>query len=50
MEKYLKDRKGRQMDEAGHYCKMGTCIGKTIELQKEIDKIFPKIEKKVIER
>lgn len=49
MEKYLKDRKGRQMDDPSHYCKMGTSIAKTIELQKEIDKIFPKIEKKVLE-
>ena len=49
MEKYLKDRKGRQMDDPQHYCKMGTSIAKTIELQKEIDTIFPKVEKKVIE-
>ena len=49
MDKYLKDRRGRQMEDAAHYCKMGTAIGKTIELQKEIDRLFPKIEKKVIE-
>jgi hypothetical protein len=48
MEKYLKDRKGRQMDDAGHYCQMGTSIAKTIEVQKEIDKLFPRVEKKVI--
>ena len=48
MEKYLKDRKGRQMDDAGHYCLMGTSISKTIEVQKEIDKLFPRVEKKVI--
>ena len=45
----MKDRKGRQIDDAGHYCKMGISIAKTIEVQKEIDKLFPKIEKKVIE-
>ena len=49
MEKYLKDRKGRQMEDAGHYCQMGTSIAKTIEVQNEIDKLFPKVEKKVIE-
>ena len=49
MEKYLNGRKGRQMDDPQHYCKMGTSIAKTIELQKEIDKLFPKVEKKVIE-
>jgi len=48
MEKYLKDRKGRQMDDAGHYCLMGTSLSKTIEIQKEIDKLFPKVEKKTL--
>ena len=48
MEKYLKDRKGRQMDDPGHYCKMATALAKTIEVQKEIDKLFPKAESKVI--
>jgi predicted helicase len=48
MEKYLKDRKGRQMEDSGHYCRMGTSIAKTIDVQKEIDKLFPKVEKKVI--
>jgi hypothetical protein len=27
---------------------MGTSIARTIEVQKEIDKLFPKVEKKVI--
>ena len=49
MEKYLKDRKGRQMEDSGHYCRMGTSIAKTIDVQKEIDKLFPRVEKKVIE-
>ncbi len=48
MEKYLKDRKGRQMEDPGHYCQMGTSIAKTIEVQKELDKLFPQVEKKVI--
>ena len=30
MEKYLKDRKGRQMDDPAHYCKMATAITQTI--------------------
>jgi hypothetical protein len=37
------------MDDAGYFCKVGTSIAKTIEVQKEIDKLFPKVEKKVIE-
>ncbi len=49
LEHYLKARKGRQMDDAGHFCKMGSSIAKTIEVQKAIDKLFPKVEKKVIE-
>jgi len=49
MEKYLKDRKGRDMDDASHYCKIATCIAKTIEVQEKIDGIFSNAEKNVIE-
>jgi hypothetical protein len=48
LDHYVKDRKGRQLDDPGHYCLMGTSIAKTIEVQKETDKLFPKVEKKVI--
>lgn len=48
MEKYLKDRKSRQMDDPAHYCKMATAISKTIELQKQADALFKKAEKKVL--
>lgn len=49
LEKYLKDRKGRQMEDSGHYCRMAESISKTIELQNEIDKLFKKAEKEVID-
>jgi hypothetical protein len=49
LDHYLKDRKGRQMDDAQHFCKMAASLAKTIEVQKEIDQLFPKVEKKVIE-
>ena len=49
MEKYLKDRKGRPMDDPSHYCKMATAIAKTIELQKIISNLFLAVEQKVIE-
>lgn len=49
MEKYLKDRKGRQMEDAGHYCRMATAIARTIEVQEKIDVLFEKVEKEVIE-
>jgi len=49
--KWLKDRKGRvlTLGDIKHYCKVVTAIKKTIEIQKEIDKLYPKIEEKTIE-
>lgn len=49
MEKYLKDRKGRQMGDPGHYCKVATAIAETIEVQTAADKLFVQIEENVIE-
>ncbi|MCH8010341.1 MAG: N-6 DNA methylase [Candidatus Marinimicrobia bacterium] len=43
--KYLKDRKGRQMGDPRHYCKVVTALEKTIEIQKEIDKLYPEVGK-----
>jgi hypothetical protein len=50
-DKWLKDRKGRilSLDDIRHYCKVVTAIKKTIEIQKEIDKLYPEIEKETIE-
>lgn len=48
MEKYLKDRKGRQMNDPATYCKIATAISETIQLQKKIDKVYPKVEKEII--
>lgn len=47
--KYLKDRKGRIMDDAPRYCRIVTAIIKTIEIQKKIDEIYPEIESELIE-
>jgi len=49
LHKYLKDRKGRVMDEAPRYCRIVTALSKTIEIQKEIDGIYPEVEKELIE-
>jgi predicted helicase len=49
LEKYLKDRKGRRMDDPRHYIRIATAIEKTIEIQKEIDALYPEVEKDVIE-
>jgi len=49
--KWLKDRKGRTLstDDIKHYCRIATAIQKTIEIQKEIDGIYPQIEIDTIE-
>jgi predicted helicase len=49
MDKYLKDRKGRRMDDPRHYIHIATAIEKTIEIQEEIDAIYPEVEKDLIE-
>jgi predicted helicase len=47
--KYLKDRKGRILEDAPHYCRIVTAIQKTIEIQKQIDILYPEIEKALIQ-
>ena len=49
-EKWLKDRKGRtlSLDEIKHYCRIITAIQKTIEVQNQIDEIYPEVEKDLI--
>jgi predicted helicase len=49
LKKYLKDRKNRNMEDAPRYCRIVTALSKTIEIQKEIDKIYPEVEKKLIQ-
>jgi len=34
LNKYLKDRKGRNMDDAPHYCRIVTALSKTLKIQK----------------
>jgi len=50
-DKWLKDRKGQRLslDDIKHYCKVVTAMGKTIEIQKAIDNLYPEIEKEIIE-
>ncbi|MBA7558192.1 hypothetical protein ES705_50985 [subsurface metagenome] len=49
--KWLKDRKGRplSLDDIKYYCNIVTALKKTIEIQKAIDKIYPEVEKSVVE-
>jgi len=50
-EKWLKDRKGRtlSLEDIKHYCKIVTALGKTIAIQKEIDKLYPQVEADILE-
>ncbi|MFQ5604367.1 MAG: type ISP restriction/modification enzyme, partial [bacterium] len=49
--KWLKDRKGRplSLEDIKHYCKVVTALQKTIDIQTEIDKLYPQLEKEVID-
>ncbi|HAR49713.1 MAG TPA: hypothetical protein DCR81_06355, partial [Smithella sp.] len=49
LQKYLKDRKGRTMDDPRYYCRIVTAIDKTIALQNQIDEIYNEVEKNLIE-
>ena len=48
--KWLKDRKGRILshEDIRHYCLVVTAISKTIQIQAEIDKLYPNVEKKTL--
>ncbi len=50
LDKWLKDRKDRVLssDDLKHYCQVVTALTKTIEIQKKIDKLYPKAEKNLI--
>jgi len=48
LHKYLKERKDRMMDDAPRYCRIVTALYKTIEIQKQIDNIYPEIEKNLV--
>jgi len=49
LHKYLKDRKGRNMDDPRHYCRIVSALSKTIEYQKKIDEIYEEVEKEIVE-
>ena len=50
LDKWLKDRKKRilNLDDIKHYCRVVTAIAKTIEIQGEIDKLYPQVEKDTV--
>jgi len=48
LKRYLKYRKGRRMDDPRHYIHIATALEKTIEIQEEIDVLYPEVEKDLI--
>jgi predicted helicase len=49
LEKYLKDRKGRQMDNPVRYIHIASAIAQTMNIQAQIDQMYPEIESSVLE-
>jgi len=51
LRKWLKYRKGRNLSlgDIKHFCRMITAVAKTIEIQDEIDLLYPDVEKNIIE-
>ncbi len=49
-EKWLKDRQGRQLtlDEIRTYCHIVTALSKTIEIQEQIDGLYPRVEQTLL--
>ena len=52
LDKWLKDRTGKILsaEDVNHYLKVISTLKYTIDLQKQIDKIYPKVEKDLIEK
>ena len=50
LDKWLKSHKGRKLDidDIEHFTKIITVLSKTIEIQAEIDKLYPEIEESII--
>jgi predicted helicase len=50
LDKWLKDRKTRILttDDIKHYCRVVTALAKTLEIQQEIDELYPQVEKDVV--
>lgn len=44
LHKYLKDRKGKTLEDPIHYCRIVTALAKTMEKQREIDGVYEKVD------
>lgn len=49
-DKWLKDRKERRLElkDIQTYCRMVTAIGKTIEIQTELDTLYPNLDEDLV--
>ena len=49
-QKWLQARKGRQLvfEEIKQYCQITTALSKMLQIQQDIDKLYPEIERKVV--
>jgi hypothetical protein len=49
-EKWLKDRQGRrlELDDIRTYCRIVTALGLTIDIQKQLDLLYPDVEKNIV--
>jgi predicted helicase len=45
LEKYLKDRKGRRLEDPVHYLRVATAISWTLEVQAEIEEVYAAVAK-----
>jgi len=50
LSKWLKYRKGRKLslENIKHFCRVVTALKRTIEIQREIDELYPDVEKSVV--
>ena len=48
LEKYLKDRKGRRLDDPVRYIHIASAIAETIRLQQQINDLYPRVEAQTI--
>jgi very-short-patch-repair endonuclease len=48
LEKYLKDRKGRRLDDPVRYIHIASAIAETIRLQQQIGALYPQVEAQTI--
>ncbi|MGH9381925.1 MAG: type ISP restriction/modification enzyme [Thermoanaerobaculia bacterium] len=51
LDKWLKDRKERRLsiDDIQTYCRIATALAKTIEIQTELDEIYPAVEETLLD-